>query len=447
MSLLFIKKLFYIDQLSIIILILACYIGTVVAVFSKNYIKGDARYLKFFSTLLILVLSVMTMAIADNLVLFLIAWVISSSALIKLMVHKSAWKAAKESGKICTRYFLFGLSFISMGFGLLYFQTGKLSIQKIIQLSSFSTPLTIPLLLLLIGALIQTAIWPFHRWLISSLNSPTPVSAMMHAGIINGGGFLLARFAPLYFAAPNILTLIFALGLISSLIGSLWKLMQSDIKKMLACSTMSQMGFMLMQCGLGLFTAAIAHLCWHGMYKAYLFLGSGGSAQEKKISLENKPTYTSFLCALFCGFAGAYSFSLASHTPWFANNTTSLLLVIALIGGSQVSLSILQNKPLKKLFIALTLTTLTGFIYGKGIFFLELFLKPLGLMHPQKLNFLHYFAFLVLILGWLLILFIRHPSQKGALPNWILYFYVKALNKSQSHPKTITANRKDYKYV
>jgi len=128
----------------------------------------------------------------------------------------------------------------------------------------------------------QSAIWPFHTWLISSLNSPTPVSAIMHAGLINGGGFLLTRFAGLFVQSTGMLQVIFFLGLLTALIGTLWKLMQHDIKRMLACSTMGQMGFMIAQCGLGLFPAAIAHLCWHGLFKAYLFLSSGSAAHEKE---------------------------------------------------------------------------------------------------------------------------------------------------------------------
>ena len=87
----------------------------------------------------------------------------------------------------------------------------------------------------------------------------------MHAGLVNGGGFLIVRFAPLYLNYPGILNIIFIIGLSTAIMGTLWKLMQSDIKRMLACSTMAQMGFMIAQCGLGLFSAAIAHIILHGL--------------------------------------------------------------------------------------------------------------------------------------------------------------------------------------
>ena len=108
----------------------------------------------------------------------------------------------------------------------------------------------------------------------------------MHAGLINGGGFLLARFAPMLAIQPPILNLIFIAGITTALLGTLWKLMQSDVKRMLACSTMGQMGFMIAQCGLGLFPAAVAHLSWHGLFKAYLFLSTGSAAKEKRLDLD-----------------------------------------------------------------------------------------------------------------------------------------------------------------
>ena len=171
----------------------------------------------------------------------------------------------------------------------------------------------------------------------------------MHAGLVNGGGFLLARFAPLYVEHSILLTAIFVIGLATALLGTLWKLMQSDVKRMLACSTMGQMGFMLAQCGLGLFPAAVAHLVWHGLFKAYLFLASGGAAQEKRLDLGYPPKPATFFLALLCGVAGSLGFALTSAQSWFAGDTTLVLMVVAFLAASQFALPILREKALRTL--------------------------------------------------------------------------------------------------
>jgi NAD(P)H-quinone oxidoreductase subunit 5 len=301
--------------------------------------------------------------------------------------------------------------------------------------------------LLLIGAMTQSAIWPFHRWLTSSLNSPTPVSAIMHAGLVNGGGFLLTRFAPLYLEHSTLLTVIFAIGLVSALLGTLWKLMQSDVKRMLACSTMGQMGFMLIQCGLGLFPAAVAHLVWHGMFKAYLFLASGGAAQEKRFDLSYPPNPFTFICALICGVIGSIGFSYATCKSWFADDTTLLLMVVAFLAASQFALSILCHKIRQKIPLALAATILMGLVYGSSVRLIEWMMEPMLLMHPQPLNALHIAGIIVLTLTWLLFLFIRNKDKTIESPAWILKGYVKSLNASQPHPPTVTTHRNHYQYL
>ena len=106
------------------------------------------------------------------------------------------------------------------------------------------------------------------------MTSPTPASALMHAGFVNGSGILLTLFAALIFAS-NTMDLLFIIGGLTAVIAQFTKLLQVNVKQKLACSTIAQMGFMIMQCGLGYFNAAIAHLILHGFYKAYLFLSSG----------------------------------------------------------------------------------------------------------------------------------------------------------------------------
>ena len=287
------------------------------------------------------------------------------------------------------------------------------------------------------AAMTQSAIWPFHKWLISSLNSPLPVSAIMHAGLVNGGGFLIVRFAQLYLESPIILNLTFIIGLATAIIGTLWKLIQTDIKRMLACSTMAQMGFMIVQCGLGLFSAAIAHIILHASFKSYLFLSTGSAAQEKRLDLHYPPSFISFTFALICGALGSYVFAYISHKTWLTLDTNFLLVSIAFIAGTSLALTVLRKNILLKLPLALLATSLAGAVYGFNIHIVESILSSLDLMKPQALNIFHIIGLALLALFWLMVIFARNISSR---------LYVKALNASQPDSKTITTHRNYYQY-
>jgi len=439
--------MFHVDRVSIMMISLVSFIGIVVCFFSRTYMKGDALYRPFFLYVWTLLLSVILITIADNLLLFLSAWGCCNMILARLIAHKSTWKAASASGRLAIRNFILGFLLIIVAFAILHKVTGSLSIQYIVHNPNDSSYTLIALIMLLMGAMTQSAIWPFHRWLTSSVNSPTPVSALMHAGIVNGGGFLLARFSPLYLSAPKILNIIFILGLISALLGSLWKLMQHDVKRMLACSTMGQMGFMFVQFGLGFFASGLAHLCCHGMFKAYLFLASGSAAQEKRLDLGYPPSFISFLFSLACGALGSYIFAIINQKKCLPADTFLIIVGIIFIAGAQLALTFLRGASVKKFPLAMILTAVMSTIYGANVYFFDFILSPLELMKAQPLNIVHVIGFIMLALSWLFILFFRHSNYKADLPNWFMRSYVKALNSSQPHPDTITSYRKGYDYV
>lgn len=437
-------SIFYFDGLSKIVICLIVFIGLVVALFAKDYLKGDSRYNLFFSTLPLIIISVIITISSDNIFLFLVSWFLSNAILVVMMIHKPNWKPAFASGKLAAKNFLIGFVFLSAGLFLLSNQTGQTSIQSILIFEyEDQTKLIIALLLILFAAMTQSAIYPFNSWLTSSLNSPTPVSALMHAGLINGGGILLARFAPLYFNSPKIMTLIFVIGILTALIGTFWKLIQSNVKSMLACSTMGQMGFMLAQVGLGLFSAAIAHLFWHGCFKSYLFLTSGAAAQEKKFDLGYPPSLISFMSALICGIFGILSFSLITDKNLFSLDSNIVLFTAAFIAATHLALNILREKPLINLPIAIILTSIAGVLYGSSIHIIESQLSTYELYSPQALNVFHLLTICIFILLWLGRLFIHNPKKQMA--HLMAKFYVKALNASQPISSTITANRNQYK--
>ncbi|ETZ07603.1 putative NADH-quinone oxidoreductase subunit 5 [Holospora obtusa F1] len=298
------------------------------------------------------------------------------------------------------------------------------------------------LVMMICGIMTQSAMFPFHRWLISSLNSPTPVSAIMHAGIINAGGFLLARFAPLYFNFPKVLDLLFIVGLVTALLGSLWKLMQADVKRMLACSTMGQMGFMLMQFGLGLFSFAMAHLFWHGAFKAYLFLSSGNAEKEVRMNTA-PPKLLCFLISLLYGIWGLYLFSVIHRHHCFSLDTRIFVMGVLFVTSAQLSITVLQNISFKKLFFAFLVTSITTGVYGINVYCFDLLFASLDFFHPRPLNFLHISA-LIMPCSWLF--FIFFPNLTSKISDKILWrFYVSMLNSSQPHPATVTGFHKSYR--
>ncbi len=434
-------NLFNFDSLAMIMITLVGFIGVIVIKFSINYMKGDKKYRSFFISLFLLIAIITLMLTADHLLIFISAWGLSNLILVRMMIHKSAWVAAKESGLLTAKTYLLGFASMFIAFILLYIATGEASIKAIINQKNDSPLILIALIFILISAMTQSAIWPFHKWLISSLNSPLPVSAIMHAGLVNGGGFLIVRFAPLYLNYPAILNMIFIIGLVTSIIGTLWKLMQTDIKRMLACSTMAQMGFMLAQCGLGLFSAAIAHIILHGSFKSYLFLSSGSAAGEKRLELHYPPSIMSFACALICGALGSYVFASLSHKTWLAPDTSFLLVSIAFIAGTGLALPILRKNILIKLPLALLATSVAGAIYGFNIRIVESVLGSLDLFQPQALSIFHIIGLALLIVLWFTMIFARYIQDY--IP---LRLYVSALNSSQPHPKTITTYRNYYQY-
>jgi NAD(P)H-quinone oxidoreductase subunit 5 len=441
------NEVFYIDNLSLILIALVSFIGVTVAFFSKRYLKGDRKIISFYRNLAVMIFSVCIMVSANHLALFLIAWAVSNFFLTRLMCHKKNWFAARYASYLAFKNFALGQIFLLLGFLGLYYVSGATEIQAILRMQHSSIGMTFSLLCLILAALTQSALWPFHRWIISSLNSPTPVSAIMHAGLINGGGVLLTRFAPLFFQNTILLKVVFVVGLLSAFLGILWKLVQNDIKRMLACSTLGQMGFMFVQCGLGLFPAAIAHLCWHGLFKAYLFLASGSTPHGQRFSLQGSPKIIDLGLALLCGIGGAGAFSFFSAESLSPLDTDFFLIFIAFIAGTQVSLTVLSNScSIMKGPLAFLFTVVAGSLYGLSVYSITNLLIPLGFPEAQPLEALHVAGLALLTLLWAGFLFRHTFWGSGHSPTWALKAYVRVLNASQPHPKTITTHRNHYKF-
>ncbi len=438
-------KLFNFDALSLVMLSLISFIGFVVSAFSYRYLQGDRKYNNFFAYMIGVMLTIAVLVSADYLPLFVSAWIISNYLLSRLMLHKSEWLAARASANLALKNFAIGAISLVIA-SLILAHYGSSAYISGIHISEIpNSALLLSGLLLIISAMTQSAIWPFHRWLLSSLNSPTPVSAFMHAGLINGGGFLLARFAGIFLQQSFLLQTIFFLGAVSIFLGTCWKLIQHDVKRMLACSTMAQMGFMFAECGLGLFAAAVSHLIWHGMFKAYLFLNTGSAAREKQLLPKQAAQPLHLILALAIGILGVVSFTFSSNKTLLPNDTNLIINVLAWIACSQGALTILQwQLAARYLLMAIITSLLIGSIYGINLHILESVLHSMQIDQPQVMQTTHYIALTLIVLAWVAMIF--RGSAKENIPDWHLKLYVAMLNASQPKSNTVTAHRNHYHY-
>lgn len=265
--------------LSAVIGLLTLFVAAIVVTFSLRNMRADRRPAAYFGGIALLIASVMLFVFARHLVVLGIGWLASGVLLARLVGHDTAWSEARGAARRALLTFAVGDAALVVALVLLVSQTGTAQVDAVLAAVP-SLPGWVTLsaaLLLLVAAAARCALPPFAGWLLSSMTAPTPVSALMHAGLVNAGGFLLIRFAPVFEAAPIARAAAVAIGLVAALYGVGVMSVRPDIKRSLAGSTVSQMGFMIMSCGLGAYAAALWHIVAHGLFKAWLFLGSGSS--------------------------------------------------------------------------------------------------------------------------------------------------------------------------
>lgn len=279
------------DPLSTLMAFVVTGISLVVHVYSLRYMAGEAGYVRFFALLDLMTATLLLMVAAGDLVTLLVAWHLVGVLLYFLLGHDTASRTAhRYAGWTFLTYRLGDLPLV-LAAVLLYqaFDTWSLSaiFEALQQSPAHTTLFGLPLAdtvagLVALSAFARSAQFLLHTWLPYSMGGPTPVSALMHAGIVNAGGFLINRFAPLFVHTDGVLHWIFIVGLVTAVVGSVLMLAQNDIKKALGYSTMGQMGFMVMECGVGAFSLAVYHLIAHGLFKGTLFLGAGSAIHEAR---------------------------------------------------------------------------------------------------------------------------------------------------------------------
>ncbi len=279
------------DPLSVLMSLVIAGISLIVRLYSVRYMVEEKGYVRFFVLLDLMTAALLVMVAAGDLITLLIAWHLIGVLLYFLLGHDMRSTAAYRYGFwTFITYRLGDLPLILAAVVLFHtYETWSLPLifERMAANPAALTFFNIPVAeavgaLVAMAAFARSAQFLLHTWLPYTMEGPTPVSALMHAGIVNAGGFLINRFAPVYVHTDGVLHWVFIVGLITAVIGSVLMLSQNDIKKSLGYSTMGQMGFMIMECGVGAFSLAVFHLIAHGLFKGTLFLGTGGVINEAR---------------------------------------------------------------------------------------------------------------------------------------------------------------------
>ena len=276
------------DPLAAAMLVMITVVGLCIFVFSKGYMAGDKDFSRFFAYLSFFSTAMLGVVIANSLLLLFVCWELvglASYLLIGFWIHKPSAAAAAKKAFITTRIgdlgFFLGILWLYRSAGTLLFYDGGNGCLESAGLLAIGSSATFIALLIFSGAVGKSGQFPLHVWLPDAMEGPTPVSALIHAAtMVAAGVFLVARVYPIFSlgaidgVTPS-LTVVVWVGVITALMASLIAIAQADIKRVLAYSTVSQLGLMMVSLGVGGVAAGIMHLLAHGFFKALLFLGSG----------------------------------------------------------------------------------------------------------------------------------------------------------------------------
>jgi NAD(P)H-quinone oxidoreductase subunit 5 len=277
------------DGVAALMLALVSFVGWVICRYSIRYLDGESTQGRYFRWTGFTIGAVSLLVISGNLLMFVVFWVMTSLGLHQLLTHYGDRPAAQRAAWTKFTISRLGDAALVGAIALLYSQFKTLNFAELFAAADSAGTVTPAMhaagFLLIIGAIAKSAQFPFHTWLPLTMETPTPVSALMHAGIVNAGGYLIIRTSPLLTLTPTALTVLAIIGGLTACFGAVVMLTQTSVKKSLAYSTIAQMGFMMLQCGLGAFSAAMLHILAHSLYKAHAFLSSGSVVSERAANL------------------------------------------------------------------------------------------------------------------------------------------------------------------
>ncbi|MDP8960707.1 MAG: sodium:proton antiporter [Actinomycetota bacterium] len=280
----------YANRVTALLGLLTTGVGLVVQSFAARNLQGDLFARRFFALASLLTAATTSVAFAATLGLLCASWIVAGLALAALVTHRATWQPARRSSRRTLRSLWVGDGALLVATLVAVVSVGEIDLRSPAGAARELADASIPVLggnvlwvvavLLTVAGISRSALVPVHQWLPSTIAAPTPVSALLHAGVVNGAGMLLVRLAPVFGSSAAATHVAFAAGVVTTCYATTVMLVRSDVKGNLAWSTAGQMGFMTVQVAIGAFPAALVHIIGHGMYKAALFLRAGSAVTD-----------------------------------------------------------------------------------------------------------------------------------------------------------------------
>ena len=291
------------DAISGTLALLVAFVGWIVTRYSRRYLDGEAREGRFHALTLAAIALVLILVQAAVLPVLVLAFIATGLVLRQLLLFYPERPEARRAAAKFIRVWGAGDLALVLASALLWQSLGTVEIAALTATTALPGLAQVAVALLVLAAALKTAAFPLHGWLTEVMEAPTPVSALLHAGIINSGGVLLITLSGLVQHSAGAMAALVVIGGFTAIFGALVMLTQSAVKTALAWSTVAQMGFMLLQCGLGLWALALLHIVAHSLYKAHAFLSSGGAVRAVNAVRKPGPVAAPGLWAVARSFA------------------------------------------------------------------------------------------------------------------------------------------------
>lgn len=371
------RGLLAVDVLAALMLVLVAGLSAIIQSFSLRYLRGDPRQVWFAVTANLLVGFTGLMVTADSVIAFAVAWILAGASLIALLGTYPSLRQARDGMRRTALSFAIGDGALVVAVVVLCLGAGgdipfdRLA-QQVERLPQV-TPVAVGMLLA-VAAFARSTQLPFHRWLPATLAAPTPVSALMHAGVVNAAAVLVIRFIPLFQPSAIVMGTVFGVGTATLVFAAVVRVVKPDVKGRLVYSTIAQMGFMVMALGLGAFGAAVFHLMAHGLFKATLFL-SAGSAVSANATRRNapppmiRPAPERAVALIVAALLPAASIVVAWQLLYVAASPASLalLLFVAVTGSVALGTVLVRRISAWVALASILATVLLAFAYVAAI--------------------------------------------------------------------------------
>jgi NAD(P)H-quinone oxidoreductase subunit 5 len=440
----------YLDSLTATLLLLISWIGWIIVRYSVGYLQGETDRGNFLRWLAFTLAAVSLMVLARNLIMLAVAWMLCSWGLHRLLLHYperswGVWAARKKFliSRLGDVLLLSGIGMVWNEFGSFAYQdlfesvANRLAASEGGQTSPNPSSLTWIGILFALGGMAKSAQFPCHSWLPDTMETPTPVSALMHAGVINAGGFLIIRLSPIICLSSPALNLLVIGGGFTALFASVVFLTQTSVKRALAWSTIAQMGFMMLQCGLGAFAAATLHILAHSIYKAHAFLISGSVIDSvpgvrAKVGTEPKPS-RGFHSLWLLLISGLLALAMLGLNGWlitvagFGSKSLLFGLILAL-AFCQLLAGSIRFGSVKLCLISGVIGLLICATYWAAHFSIDLWLNKVAIGHRSDWTGWSAFWMLNVAGGFVGVFALQLLAHYGSHWTWIRQIHVHAVN-------------------